>query len=435
MKLFALATTTAVTGRRTWRVDTPAPGFVNEQGGYWADQTSDQSRHYQQAPQRSYQKPQCANGYFFTAPGESEAVFMEEIGEHDNKPIYSGWFDKREQFLYWAWDRQSNQTNADLQAAPGNWYFGKTVGHPEAISSSTTYGLSNCPTDQQVSWLQFDDNGSHIENQISIYAGQEWGHLMKKWSVFRCCDKFHLTINKGEAAEETILMERRPPNHDSGMVRSYYKGRNVEKYLYFKFIEGEFMQSVPDFARSGKWYLGNSLNDVDNETETIEYGFTTCPNDALIEPLFKTPVDLECAGVDKNLLRHHRVQSCENKVKNAHRADLFLNYHLNDVDVCNLDAVYNDLARNQLQQLLILRPDAQGQGVVNGIFDEIRRTYTQMVTNKCLKATFFQSKYYVEGCSEVCKNIVDLKRSEDMAAFFVATWDLIKTQYKGLFWF
>ena len=53
MKLFALAATTVVTGRR---VQQPAPGFINEQGGYWADQTSDQSQHYQQAPQPNYQQ-------------------------------------------------------------------------------------------------------------------------------------------------------------------------------------------------------------------------------------------------------------------------------------------------------------------------------------------------------------------------------------------
>ena len=88
MKLFALAATTAVTARR---VNSPAPGFINEQGGYWADQISDQSRHYQQPSQPSHQqqgqKPQCAEGYYFNAPGKSEAVFMEKIGENDEQNL------------------------------------------------------------------------------------------------------------------------------------------------------------------------------------------------------------------------------------------------------------------------------------------------------------------------------------------------------------
>ena len=42
MKLIALAATAATTVSAR-RVNTPAPGFINEQGGYWADQSSDQS--------------------------------------------------------------------------------------------------------------------------------------------------------------------------------------------------------------------------------------------------------------------------------------------------------------------------------------------------------------------------------------------------------
>ena len=62
MKLFAFVASTTVTSRR---VQEPAPGFVNEQGGYWADQPT-----HPQAPQESFQvhkphvqKPQCCEGY------------------------------------------------------------------------------------------------------------------------------------------------------------------------------------------------------------------------------------------------------------------------------------------------------------------------------------------------------------------------------------
>ena len=82
MKLFAIAATTA-TG---YRVITPAPGFINEQGGYWADQPS-----YPQAPQNSYQrpqvyqprfqKPQCCGSYEYTLSSGEKVWMVRQNGE------------------------------------------------------------------------------------------------------------------------------------------------------------------------------------------------------------------------------------------------------------------------------------------------------------------------------------------------------------------
>ena len=70
MKLFALAATSAVDARSWSLVVTPSPGFVNEQGGYWADQpTHPQAPQWHQQVHQPYvQKPQCCEGYTWISP-------------------------------------------------------------------------------------------------------------------------------------------------------------------------------------------------------------------------------------------------------------------------------------------------------------------------------------------------------------------------------
>ena len=323
MKLFALAATTAVTGRR---VQEPAPGFVNEQGGYWADQTSDQSRHYQQAPQPSYQKPQCADGYFFTAPGAPETVFMEKIGENDEKPMYAGWFELRtsnfeggtsifkggQKFLYWSWDRQSNPTNAIVQAVPGNWYFGSSVGDVNAIASTTTYGLRYCPTDQEVSWIQVS---SLKENIVSLVAGQKPSDPMGGFKHTICCESLRMTSD----GEPVVFYNSNKKVNGKDDERKYFQSvphwhipSDDTKYLYFMFDKDQNSPvPLPKPAQSGRWYISTGryistdrlvIFDDDKAiavTESIEYGFTSCPNDALVIKTFskngdKIAVDLEC---------------------------------------------------------------------------------------------------------------------------------------------
>ena len=91
MKLFALAAATAVDAN-PWpiRVMTPAPGIVNEQGGYWADQPT-----HPQAPQINkqvhqpyVQKPQCCEGYTWISPS-GDSLWMRKSGEHHSKPYYT----------------------------------------------------------------------------------------------------------------------------------------------------------------------------------------------------------------------------------------------------------------------------------------------------------------------------------------------------------
>ena len=150
MKLFALASTTAVTARSWSRVEEPAPGFVNEQGGYWADQPT-----HPQAPQPNYQvhqpyvqKPQCCEGYTWISP-TSEPVWLKKSGEHHDKPVYKGKDQSGvERVLFWAF---SSAGNAPAYALTGHWYLSSSVDERSSAitKSQESLGLRYCPQDYQ----------------------------------------------------------------------------------------------------------------------------------------------------------------------------------------------------------------------------------------------------------------------------------------------
>ena len=445
MKLFALAATTAVTGRR---VQQPAPGFVNEQGGYWADQTSDQSRHYQQAPQPNYQqqhqqqqqqqqKPQCADGYLFTAPGAPEAVFMEKIGENDEKPMYAGWFEGGEKFLYWAWDRQSNPTNAIVQAVPGNWYFGSSVGDVNAIASSTTYGLRYCPTDQEVSWIQVS---SLKENIVSLVAGQRPSNA--GFNHFECCRSFTGTID----GKPVVFNNSNQFVDNDREERQYFK-TDDGKYLYFKFDKDQNSPvPLPMPAQSGRWYIstGTTLSDRtvifdDNNaivTESIDYGFTSCPNDPRVIETFskngdKIAVDLDC-NPRPNVHSLGSVGTCDG----LHDPTIFFNNNQNE---CKLEEVHRQLIYQMKDQLTKFRPDSNGNA--NKYYPMIPNSIAKLLEFECLATTESgrlgcssadcASEGYEFGCTEVCDNIKSMEKPEDMAMVLSVTIHMVHKRYQG----
>ena len=426
MKLFALAATTAVTARR---VDSPAPGFINEQGGYWADQISDQSRHYQQPPQPSHQqqqvqKPQCAEGYFFNAPGKPEAVFMEKNGENDEKPIYSGWFDGEEQFLFWAWDRQSNPINAVVQAVPGNWFFGPTVGDVvNAISSSTTYGLRHCPTDQQVQWFTADTT---LSTFVTLKSGQKsQNYDLNQKSSLQCCKEYEWTISE---ETEPVMMKREPSKSASGQY--YYTGflNGVKHFMYFKFLY--FRKDQENFYAPyfGHWYIGKVLDDPESALffatgEIIPYPASqSCPNDSIDDfwynmlenkPMGK-PFELKCA--DWHWRKLGSVTTCADKKSDT---NYFYGKH---EDKCKFEMVVQELVKTQVNQLLVFRPDAESLNLMQ-IPNDMATIIRNLKQERCL-ATFgldgTRDRYgdYIQGCSSLCVQIKDIKDPRDMHDVF-----------------
>ena len=152
MKLIALAATAAtiVTARR---VNTPAPGFINEQGGYWADQSSDQSvqrpqqgqppqiqsPHSTQAPQPDNR--QCCQELKWTQIG-GDIVWLKQNGQmYDAMPVYAMTWNDQPAFMWW--NPMDVSDNRPQKAVPGYWVISAEVGGSDGISG--TEGYRNCP--------------------------------------------------------------------------------------------------------------------------------------------------------------------------------------------------------------------------------------------------------------------------------------------------
>ena len=152
MKLIALLAT-AVTARR---VNTPAPGFINEQGGYWADQSSDQSvqrsqppqppqtqpPHSTQAPQVP-QNPQCCRDIKWTNL-DGTVTWLKHNGEQfDDLPVYEMTFNDEQTFMWW--QHVDVPDNRPQIAVPGYWVISTEVGGSGGISGNE--GYRKCPNE------------------------------------------------------------------------------------------------------------------------------------------------------------------------------------------------------------------------------------------------------------------------------------------------
>ena len=152
MKLIALVATaaTTVTARR---VITPAPGFINEQGGYWADQSSDQSVQRPQQgqppqiqPPHSTQAPQpdnrqCCRDIKWTQFG-GDIVWLKHNGQtYDAMPVYEMTWNDEQQFMWW--NPVGAPDNRPQKAVQGYWVISTEVGGSDGISGDE--GYRNCP--------------------------------------------------------------------------------------------------------------------------------------------------------------------------------------------------------------------------------------------------------------------------------------------------
>ena len=152
MKLIALvaAAATTVTARR---VITPAPGFINEQGGYWADQSSDQSVQRPQQgqppqiqPPHSTQAPQpdnrqCCRDIKWTQFG-GDIVWLKYNGQtYDAMPVYEMTWNDEQTFMWW--NPVGAPDNRPQKAVPGYWVISTEVGGSDGISGDE--GYRNCP--------------------------------------------------------------------------------------------------------------------------------------------------------------------------------------------------------------------------------------------------------------------------------------------------
>ena len=150
MKLIALIAT-AVTARR---VNTPAPGFINEQGGYWADQSDDQSVQRPQQPQppqiqppHSTQAPQpdthqCCRDIKWTQFGGDIVWLKHHDGDmFDDMPVYEMTWNDERKFMWW--QHVDVPDTRPQKAVPGFWVISTAVGGKDGISGDE--GYRSCP--------------------------------------------------------------------------------------------------------------------------------------------------------------------------------------------------------------------------------------------------------------------------------------------------
>ena len=149
MKLIALLAS-AIYARR---VNTPAPGFINEQGGYWADQSSDQSVQRPQKgqppqiqPPHSTQAPQpdthqCCRDIKWTQIG-GDIIWLKNNGQQfDDMPVYEMTRNNEQAFMWW--QHVDVPDNRPQKAVPGFWVISSEVGSKDGISGNE--GYRKCP--------------------------------------------------------------------------------------------------------------------------------------------------------------------------------------------------------------------------------------------------------------------------------------------------
>ena len=259
MKLFALAATTAVTARSWSRVDTPAPGFVNEQGGYWADQPT-----HPQAPQVNYQvhqpyvqKPQCCEGYTWLSP-TNEPLWMRKSGEHHDKPYYTATDSSGvTQVLFWKFI--DGMGNAPVYAIPGRWYLSSSLGVTTGAEtmSRETLGLQRCPENYQ--------SRPYTAN-MDFRCDQQPPQRHQPRPGRQCCEWYEWTTTANN-----IVWMKFNGQHQNG--KRIYQGvdSGTEKFMFYK-------PALPG-SSAGAWYMGDKVNDPSaRQSANVLGGLNSCPD-------------------------------------------------------------------------------------------------------------------------------------------------------------
>ena len=407
MKLFAIAAT-AVSGRFTGRVDTPAPGFVNEQGGYWADQTSDQSRHYPQPPQRQWpqeerrqQKPQCCNGYFWTSP-TGERVWMSQAGENDMKPMYKG-LDKNgnEHVLYWAFDEVPD--NRPFIAIPGHWYFGDEIGDENATKSDESYTIRHCPTDHVYNWgmsLKLECGQNPDQNQPPPPS--------------QCCEAYKWTTPRGD----TVWMKRTGEIHDEKPV---YEGVDVvgdisvKQIMFWRF--DPVSDNRPVEAVPGAWYVSEIGTDDESAiaSATLDHGgINSCPDEQRLG--WGSLMNLQCSAPPPP-------ETCAD-VRGSDHQKMFITTGapappFTDITYCNIQKIMDGLVINQLNDLVQMFDHTSQPWLMQNAFPKAVQAWAAMTRkdgqqDNCGFSNDFRfgETGFVSNCDSFCDDIKKIQKPE-----------------------
>ena len=375
MKLIAIAASTA-TG---FRVVEPAPGFINEQGGYWADQTSDQSRHYPQAPQISnqapqvdhqqYQKPQCCTAYEYTLPG-GEKVWMEKAGENEGMDVWKGEHNGKDIFVYYEYSEF--QINGPLLAY---WAIGAKVGDKDAIKGEYTQQHRYCPHER---------NGWGSNPPFECRQSQQ---PQQPDEEDECCSKF--VFNDWESYFTQVGEHAGKPIYTT-MVP---KANNSIKTLFWRF------DNVPDNrpreAVPGTWCFGDDVNDTGASVSSKTLGDeSTCPDQKM--NTWTLPMNLKCSTAKS-------VDTCDQA------RDREFIFDQENTSSCNVEALMWNLAGAQADQVAELMND----GSLRTAFDLSVVAWMNLVNDS--SCGFVGTNGFAPDCSSICSGIKELINAKEFA--------------------
>ena len=171
MKLFALAA--AISANSFKRTDHPAPGIINEQGGYWADIQYNPENG--QAPQISFQKKICCKNYkwypYLTDPGVE--IWLHQMGEYRQMPYYKGEKDGETVYAWMNYQGSDDYWLGNVKSA--HWIISKELGSYEGSSPDNEL-ISDYSGDNQqhVSLPRCIDEASIWHNRFNC-AHPQWG--------------------------------------------------------------------------------------------------------------------------------------------------------------------------------------------------------------------------------------------------------------------
>ena len=163
------------------------------------------------------------------------------------------------------------------------------------------------------------------------------------------------------------------------------------KYLYFKFDKDQNSPvALPKPAQSGRWYISTGwyisadrfvIFDDDEAivTESIEYGFTSCPNDALVMKIWNV-ILVQRQILGKGWERFlGKVGTCDR----VHDPTIFFNKNKNE---CNLQKVHRQLIHQMKEQLTKFRPDSltNDGSNANEYYPMIPNSIEKLVQKNCL---------------------------------------------------
>ena len=443
MKLFALAATTATASpqwhgnARRWplptRVTHPAPGWVNEQGGYWADQSSNQYQRPQQ-PQVSWQKPQCCTAIYQTFAGKHAGIWMEIAGENDMKPYYKGKYMTKEFFMFWKFNGGPSRRFDDLS---GRWYLSDglmNVTSPLGMTNES-HSLRYCPTDHNQIWT----------NDVLVSCGQKPQQRDPPTPPppQPCCEAIHWKTTSGEI----VIFQKNGQENDGRPVYEH-KSSGPSTFLYWEFDPSPI--SPDPRALSGHWKIGTSVDDPFAQIQSNQVassGVNSCPADHSI--VWGSFGDMQCDDAVPPEL-----QTCENSWKDGPNNNIFFGDNVFPIATvptdlplptdCNVERVMRNFVGSQFHQFWLF------DGKHNPNATKLPNAFTQMILgwqqlssdSSCFSTSY--NEYLANeastsalrfktfpNCDQICSQIQDTKTGADLAGSLNAFADLVKLHFDG----